>query len=85
MYENQFMNTQHLIIGIIGVCWSSGMIYFSQAKKVPSIVKPFIYTWWIKSEKANQLMALIFGIGGVIGGIIFIIGGLTGRKIFPFP
>jgi hypothetical protein len=58
---------------------------FFSAKKVPSIVKPFIYTWWIKSEKANQLMALIFGIGGVIGGIIFIIGGLTGRKIFPFP
>jgi hypothetical protein len=78
------METGHLIIGIIGAFWSAGMTYFARAKEVPAIVKPFLFSWWIKDEGINRFIGLILGIGGLIGSLILIIGGLTGQKILPF-
>ncbi len=78
------METRHLIIGIIGAFWSAGMIYFARAKNVPVIVKPFLFTWWIEDEGINRFVGLILGISGVVGSLVLIIAGLTGRKILPF-
>jgi hypothetical protein len=78
------MNTKHLIIGLIGIFCSGAMIYFSQARYIPSIIKPFLFTWWIEDERINRTICLILAIGGAIGSILFIIGGLTSRKM-PFP
>jgi hypothetical protein len=72
------MNGQRLLIGIIAICWGSGMIYYAQAKDVPPIVKLFISSWWIKSERVNRILATILGIFTLISGFRFIISGLTG-------
>lgn len=79
------MITSHLLIGILAVAWGSGMIYFSRAKNVPSIVKPFIESWWIRSRRINNAFALIFGIGTLIGGLLYLVGGLMGIRILSFP
>ena len=79
------MNVLHLVIGIIAVCWGGGMIYYARAKNVPWIVKPFISTWWIESKGVNNFIAIILGAATIIAGFFFIIGGLIGRKILPYP
>jgi hypothetical protein len=79
------MNTSHLLIGIIAICWGSGMIYYARAKNVPWIVKPFISTWWIESKTVNNFIAIIFGACSIIGGFLYVIGGLTGWKIMAYP
>ena len=79
------MNVSHLVIGIIGVIWGGGMIYYARAKNVPWIVKPFISTWWIESKGVNNFIAIILGVASMIVSFLFIIGGLTGEKILPYP
>lgn len=79
------MNVLHLVIGIIGVIWGGGMIYYARAKNVPWIVKPFISTWWIESKGVNNFIAIILGAASIFVGFLYIIGGLIGRKILPYP
>ena len=79
------MIAEHLIIGFIGFLWGSGMIYFARTENIPAIVKPFLFSSWIKSDRINRALAVLLGTGTVICSILFIIGGLSGRKILPFP
>jgi small-conductance mechanosensitive channel len=78
------MNTTHLIIGIIAVCWGSVMIYYSKSENVPTIIKPFI-KGSLKNKRLETILSLFLGYGTVICGILFIIGGLIDRKLLPVP
>ena len=61
------------------------MVYFAKKNTAPFIVKPFISTWRIKSEKANRIIATIMGYSTILCSLVFLIGGLAGKKLWPFP
>ena len=78
------MNISHLIIGIIAVCWGSVMIYYAKSENIPAIIKPFI-KGSVKNKRLDKFLSLFLGYATVVCGILFIVGGLIGRKLLPVP
>ena len=79
------MLLRDVIIGVVGMALGSGMVYVARLPKVPTIIKPFVTSWWIRDKGINQTIALTFGIATIISGVIFVYQGLTLHKIFPVP
>ena len=79
------MILSHFVLGLISVLWGAGMVYWAKAEKVPWIVKPFMFADWIKSERINRFIATVMGYASIISGLLFLLGGLFGRKVWPFP
>ena len=76
---------KQIIFGIVAVCYGGGILYYAQAKHIPPLVKPFVSTWWIKSDKVNRAICAVLGFGTFIVGIVNIVAGLIGWNIFPLP
>ena len=72
-----------ILIGVYAIIWGGGLLYYSRAKHIPSIVKPLMRTWWIKSEATNRKLSAILGAFSIVSGLIFIIAGIMGWDIWP--
>jgi hypothetical protein len=77
------MLTGEILFGLICIAWGGAMLYFARAKHVPPFIKPFVSTWWIKSDAVNRALCAVLGLGTVIVGLVFILAGLTGYRIPP--
>lgn len=79
------MILSHIIIGILGLIWGSGLVFFAKKSDIPLLVRPFMTSWWIKDAGVNRLLNLLLGYGSIISGLLFLVGGIMGNRIWPYP
>jgi hypothetical protein len=72
-----------ILVGLVSFAWGGGMLYYARAKNIPPFVKPFVSTWWIKSDAVNRAIGAALGLGTLIAGLVFILAGLIGQRIPP--
>lgn len=79
------MVVSHLLIGIVGLFWGLGMVYFSKREKIPVLVRPFLFADWIKNDQINRAIARFGGYASIFVSTLFLLGGLLGSRIWPVP
>ena len=78
------MEITQLSIGAVCILWGGAAIYYAKSENVPLLIRPFV-RGNLKNKTLNQILSLALGIGTVFCGIIFVIAGLMGINLLPFP
>jgi hypothetical protein len=73
-----------ILFGLVSVALGGGLLYSARAKNLPLFVKLFVLASWIKSDAVKRAMCAVMGFGAIISGIVFILAGLTGRRLHTF-
>jgi hypothetical protein len=73
-----------IVFGLVSVALGGGLLYRARAKNLPLFAKLFVIASWIRSDAVKRAICAVTGVGAIISGMVFILAGLTGRRLHTF-